>query len=199
MIIISEKGTSFKLPDFIDRGKAWNTLCNFGLGKEIADKKHQHNDLYTLTSEGKEFFRTLKTKFDLRSIFNAPLHDKDEFDLFISNFFEEEGEDLKTESLDEILSLFINIPLNEPVFRSGIPLIFLGYEKISKRQDNIRYSFKFKTTCPRCESDFNFQQDISYNAERYKTKPAEFQEPCPNCGLYFKSNAYINEWWFEEY
>ncbi len=197
MIIISEKGTSFKLPDFIDRGKAWNTLCNFGLAKEIAEKKHQHNDIYDLTSEGKEFFRTLKARLDIGPISNAPLDDKDEFDLFISKFFEEETEDLRSESLDEILSLFINIPLNEPVFRNGIPLIFLGYKKISENQDNIVYTFKFKTTCSRCDSDFSFQQDISYNAERYKTKPAEFQESCPNCGLLFKSNAYINDWWFE--
>lgn len=191
-----KENSGFNLPDFIDRGKAYNKLVEMGLAEKITDKKHIHNDPYSITSSGKSFISELEGQIDCKSIFNnAPLDNKDDFDKFFINIFKE---DYINQSLDEILSLFIRAPLNKKVFRAGIGLTFLGYKK--KKDDGriFEYYFKFKIVCSRCHEEFIFEQEVHFNSEDYSKNPSQFESKCPKCGLKFHMDAYITYWWFDE-
>lgn len=184
------------LPDFIDRGKAYNKLVEMELAEKIANKKHIHDDPYSITSLGKSFINELEEQFDCNSIFNnAPLDNKDNFDKFFINKFKL---DYSNQSLDEILSLFIRAPQNKKIFRGGVGLTFLGYKKMKDDGKIFEYYFKFKIDCSRCHEEFIFEQEIKFNSEVYSTNPSQFESKCPKCGLKFHMDAYITNWWFDE-
>ncbi|MBD3213336.1 MAG: hypothetical protein GF311_12070 [Candidatus Lokiarchaeota archaeon] len=139
----------------------------------------------------------MKIRFDCDQIYEAPLDDKDEFDLFIQDIFKSEEKEFNEQKLDSILSKMIQTPLNKKIERNGVPLFFLGYKKIRQIGEKFEYLFRFKTTCSRCEKEFTFEQKIIYYAEKYLSDPSYFEVPCPNCSLTFHMDAYINEWWFD--
>ena len=125
------------------------------------------------------------------------MNNKNDFDNYIEDFFNVEVNGYNKESLDEILSYFIDAPLNQGRKKGGIELIFLGFKKIGETQVGFEYSLKFQTMCIRCKKEFTFQQNVIYNPEEYIKKPSLFNDSCPNCGLVFHVNAYLRDWWFE--
>lgn len=100
-------------------------------------------------------------------------------------------------TFDDILSLFIQTPLNQKVSRNGVDLVFLGYREIENNGQKFKYLFCFKVICNRCDNNLLFKQKIIFDSNKYSIDPSIFNSECPVCKRHFHMNAYISEWWFD--
>ncbi|MBD3341986.1 MAG: hypothetical protein GF353_22995 [Candidatus Lokiarchaeota archaeon] len=189
---------TWSLPDFIDRGKAFEKLVNLGLAENKSGSKHLHNDIYIVTTDGKHFIEQLESQIDCNIFGEAPLDNKDKFDKLLNDSLTNVDKKFQTEKLDENLELMIKTPLNKEVKRNEVELIFLGFKRISERENEFEYLFKFDVKCDRCHNHFVFSQKVLFNADKYNFNPSHFKKKCPQCQNIFKMDSYIADWWFEE-